>query len=122
MLIVILAALLQTVSGRAQVAASNTKHFNKNGLEFDYPATWKVAERKGEESEYVELATETKSTQLIVNWQFGEILDCEWEGARARITSALMERVAKQIQAETPSIATWQEMRSQAMKHCVILR
>ncbi len=108
-LIAILAALLQTANVHAQVAAGNTRHFDKNGLEFDYPAAWKIAEGSGENSEYAELATENKSTQLIVSWQMGPFLDCEKEEIRVKLTQSLVERVASQIQATAPPEKSWQE-------------
>jgi TonB family protein len=109
-LIAILIALLPTLSVQAQVASGGTKHFDKNGLEFDYPAAWKMADGSAEESQYVELATETKTTQLIVNWQFGAALRCEVEEIRKKISQELANRVATQIHNPAPAETSWQKI------------
>lgn len=113
--IAILIVLLTTLSVRAQVAASGTKHFEKNGLEFDYPAAWKIAEAGAEDSQSVELATENKTVQLLVQWQFGAILDCEFEGMRKRLTREMADRVAAQIHAVPTSATSLQKTKFGAL-------
>ena len=121
-LVAILIALLPTLSVQAQVAADSTRpgsprgqlagggsHFEKNGLEFDYPSAWKITEGAGEHSQYAELLTEDKTTQLIVSWQFGAVLDCEWESTRIRLTQTLVERIANTMQTTAPPRTSWQE-------------
>lgn len=108
-LIAILIALLPTLSVQAQVAADSTKHFEKNGLEFDYPSAWKLTQGAGEHSQYAELLTEDKTTQLIVSWQFGAVLDCEWESTRIGLTQTLVERIASSMQTTAPPKTSWQE-------------
>jgi TonB family protein len=110
-LIAVFSALLPMLSVQVQSTADDTKHFEKSGLEFDYPGAWKTAEGHDEDSQYVELATADKATQLIVSWQYGAVLDCEREAARIRVTQALVERVATQIHATAPPATSWQETR-----------
>lgn len=107
--IAILIALLSTLSVQAQIAAGGTKHFEKNGLEFDYPAAWQTTERSLEESEFVELAGANKTVQFIVQWQFVATLSCEFEGMRKRLTQELADRVATQIHAPAPPATSWQK-------------
>lgn len=107
--IAILIALAATGNAYAQVGAGQTKHFEKNGLEFDYPATWKVTEGGAGESEYAEVAPENKAAQLIVNWQFGATLECEVEANRKRAAQTLADRVATQIHTGTVAVTSWQK-------------
>jgi TonB family protein len=100
-LIAVLIALFSATDVCSQVILS-TKHFEKNGLEFDYPADWKISAGSTEDTEFAELATENKTVQLVVQWQFGAVLGCEFEGMRKRITQELADRVALQIHA-TPA-------------------
>jgi|ERR1043166_1152183 TonB family protein len=86
------------------------KHFEKNGLEFDYPAAWKVTEGGGDDSEYVELASEGKTAQLVIRWQLGAILDCEFEGLRKRSAQELADRVAVQVHTSPPPGTAWQKI------------
>lgn len=109
--IVSLIPLLAALGVQAQVGAGSARHFEKNGLEFDYPAAWQLAEGRGEDSEYAELATAGKSVQLIINWQFGAFMDCESENIRIRLTQEFVERVANQIHTTAPSAKLWQATR-----------
>lgn len=107
--IAILIALFPTLSVRAQVVASGTTRFEKNGLAFDHPADWKISEGRAEDSEFAELAPENKTVQLLIQWQFGAFLDCEFEGMRKRLARELVDRVAAQIHNAAPPETAWQK-------------
>lgn len=107
--IAILIALLSSSSIRAQAPAGPTKHFDKNGLEFDYPANWKMTEGRSPETEYAEVSSESRSMQLIINWHFGAVLECEVEAARKRAFQVLTNRVATQIHADAQPESGWQK-------------
>jgi hypothetical protein len=111
LLFIMFIAAFSAGGAQMQDGTNPTKQFEKNGLEFDYPATWAITEGSGEKFEYVELALTGKTTQLVVTWQFGDLLDCELEGARIRTTQALVERVAGQLHTTVPDGTTWQETR-----------
>ncbi|HEV7681656.1 MAG TPA: energy transducer TonB [Pyrinomonadaceae bacterium] len=106
-----LIALLSALSAQAQVAGNATKHFEKFRLEFDYPADWKITDGGTDESAYVELATADKTSQLIVNWEFGPVLNCEKEGIRKRISQELADRLATQIKSPVTPATAWQKIR-----------
>ena len=107
--VAILVAVLPIIGVRAQ-DAGGLKHFEKNGLEFDYPAAWKLAEGRGEDSEYVELASEGKTAQLVIQWQLGAVLDCEFEGLRKRSAQELADRVAVQVHTSPQPGTAWQKI------------
>jgi len=108
---ILLIMLLPTFSVFAQTTNAVIKHFEKNNLEFDYPAGWKVTENRADNSESVELANDAKTVQLIVQWQLLTVLNCQFEGTRKQISQVLAERVATQIHATAPGENSW--LRSQ---------
>jgi TonB family protein len=106
----ILIALLTTSGVRAQVPTGGLTHFDKNGVAFDYPAEWKLAEGRGDDTQYVELASAGKTAQLIIQWQFGAILDCEFEGLRKRTAQELADRVAVQVHTSGQNGTAWHKI------------
>lgn len=100
--IAILIALLPTHGVHAQVAGSNTKHFEKAGLSFDYPADWKLTDSSTADVQYIVLTPEGGTAQIAVIAQLGSEKDCDFQAASKKITNALMERIADQIQAPRP--------------------
>jgi TonB family protein len=107
LLTMLLIGLMQTPRVNAQATASETKTFNQDGVEFDYPAGWRIINGSDQEARYVELATVTKDVQLMVYWHFAPALECEFEGTRKRISRALAERVGTQFRAVNSSTTQW---------------
>jgi hypothetical protein len=100
--IAILIALLPTLDVRAQVAAGGTKHFEKAGLSFDYPAGWKLTDNGTADVQYIVLTPESGTAQIAVIAQLGSEQECDFQAKSKKIANPLLERIADQIQAPRP--------------------
>ncbi|MGH9873169.1 MAG: energy transducer TonB [Pyrinomonadaceae bacterium] len=100
--LVIFLAILATVVARSQGENSPTKHFEKAGVAFDYPANWTVTESDAPGLRTVTVAPAPGSTQIVVVVSSGSA--CDFETERDKIKGALIKRLATLIQAgDAPS-------------------
>jgi TonB family protein len=102
LLTTILIATLPAVSVPAQVANAETRHFEKDGLSFDFPAAWKLTDSSTDEVKYVTVAPEGSAVQIAVIVQGGSEPLCDGQAASKKITEALLVRTASRIHASTP--------------------
>ena len=96
--IIILIALVSAASVQAQVAAT-TKHFEKDGLTFEYPAQWNLTDDNSQDERTVTLKPEAGATQILVALYRGPVPTCDFETEGKKITNLLSKRVAIVIQA-----------------------
>ncbi len=96
--IIILTALATAAAQQAQDAPA-TKHFEKDGLTFDYPAQWQLTDDNTPEVRSVTMKPEAGATQIIVVLYRGRVPSCDFEAEGKKITDALSKRVAIVIQA-----------------------
>lgn len=107
---IVLVVMISALSFGAQTvnpAKPLTTHFAKDGVEFDYPAEWKVNNAGSGQSRYTEFNNETKTVQLVIYWEFGAVLDCDFEKVRRRINQGLVDGVAKQLNTANPPDTSW---------------
>lgn len=97
--IVVLIALLSSVGAQTQSGANTTKHFEKDGLSFDYPAEWSLTENRSPGLQTVTLVHEGSPTQIVVSAYRGPVPSCDFETENKKIGNALSKKVAKEIQA-----------------------
>lgn len=95
--IIILFAIFS--GGGAQSQNVTTKHFEKHGLTFDYPADWTLIENNSPGLQTVTVAPEGSATQIIVSTYGGPVPTCDFEVEGKKIAGVFSRRVAKVIKA-----------------------
>lgn len=96
-------------NAEAQSSPAESRHFEKEGLQFDYPIDWLVTERSDTLAHFVELAPEKNTAQLIVRWQFEEVLKCEVIRDWSQLLKKLAAPVASRIKAKIPAATSWEK-------------
>ena len=97
--IIILVALVSIVGGQTQVETVPTKHYEKDGVAFDYPANWTVIESNAPELQTVTVSPGPGATQIVVIRSGGLTSACDFEAERDKVTPALIKRLATVIHA-----------------------
>ncbi|MEP6818651.1 MAG: energy transducer TonB [bacterium] len=97
--IIILVALLSIVGGQNQVGTFPTKHYEKDGVAFDYPANWTVIESNALKLQTVTISPGPGATQIVVIRSGGLTSACDFDAERDKVTSALIKRLATVIHA-----------------------
>ncbi|MGH9928577.1 MAG: TonB family protein, partial [Pyrinomonadaceae bacterium] len=100
--IVILLALLTAGGVQAQVGSGSTKHYEKNGLAFDYPNDWSLTESRWTAVQTVTVAPEGRATKIAVTLHPRAPL-CDFQEQDKRIVDDLSKQVAAEIQAGVDS-------------------
>jgi TonB family protein len=93
-------AMLSVVIANAQTGGSATKHFEKDGLAFDYPDGWELTDSTSQGVRTVTLAWKGSVAQIVVNVQGGLTPNCDFLSERKKIAAAVTEKVANRIGAE----------------------
>jgi TonB family protein len=96
-----LIALALAIGVRAQVGNSETKHFEKAGLVFDFPGDWTLTDKSSDEVPYFAVASAGNTTQVSVIDQIAAVSPCDQTAGKLE-TDALLERIATQIHAARP--------------------
>src|SRR2546425_1328348 len=99
---VLLITLLPTLNVHAQAANTETKHFEKDGLSFDFPSTWKLTDSSTPQLHYVAVASADSDAQLVVIVQRHFDLQCQFQTSGRKVTEALVSRIASQLHAVAP--------------------
>ncbi len=92
-------ALLIVCSGlvTAQVLASDAKHFDKEGLTFDYSAGWSIADTSNSDAQQLQLSRPDADLQMTVFVHRGRISSEKMADAHKAIIDPYIEGVAKQF-------------------------
>lgn len=104
-IVVLMALLLSPVSAQTQGRADARKHYEKDGLAFDYPADWTVTEGDATELKTVTVSPGPEATQIIIRLG-GSRSACDFETERDKVAPALMKRLATLIHAIDASHAS----------------
>ena len=99
---ILLIALLLTLNVQAQKTDVETKHFEKAGLAFDYPADWKLIDSSTDNLQYVTVTSKDSAVQVAVITQLGNDQQCDFQTASAKIRDALLESIGTLIHAARP--------------------
>jgi TonB family protein len=99
--IIIAVALLSTVSVQPQ--QSTIRHLAKDGIDFDYPADWKLTESTANDAQAATVASADGTAQIIVGTS--SISSCDFETEAKKIMAALVQRTAQQIHSASPTRA-----------------
>src|SRR5450432_2329780 len=95
-------ALVLTTGVRAQSIKAGTKHFEKAGLTFDFPAEWTLTDKSSDSVLYFSVASQGSSTQISVIDQSASFSSPCDQSASKTVTDALLLLIATQIHAATP--------------------
>ncbi|HKB64254.1 MAG TPA: TonB family protein [Pyrinomonadaceae bacterium] len=96
---IILFAMLSGGATQSQDVTRATKHYEKDGITFDYPTGWTVMENNSPDTQTVTAAPGGNATQILISIHQGFVPSCDFEGEAKRITSVFGERLAKVIKA-----------------------
>jgi TonB family protein len=97
--IIILFAIFSGGGAQSQNVTTSTKHFEKDGLTFDYPADWTVTENNAPYLQTVTVAPASGATQIIVSTYGGPVPTCDFEVEGKKIAGVFSKKVAKVIKA-----------------------
>lgn len=97
--VIIALAVLSFVVGNSQTGSNATKHYEKDGLAFDYPEGWELADSSLPGVQTVTLVRKGSVAQIVVRMQNGLTPTCDFESERKKIADALSEKLATQIDA-----------------------
>ena len=98
-LIIVTIAILPTLIAEAQVGSNATRHHEKDGLSFDYPAAWKLTDNSTESAHTVTVAPEGSANRIVISVNVGPVLSCDFQTESKKITDALTKTVAMRIKA-----------------------
>jgi len=98
---IIAIAVLSIAFGEAQTGSA-TQHFEKDGLAFDYPFGWTLTDNTTRGLQSMTIAPEGTGAQIIVSVERTLQRSCDFQAELKNITTALVEKVAGQIQAASP--------------------
>jgi len=106
--IIILLAIFSVGGAQSQDVTSATKHFEKDGLTFDYPANWTVTENNAPYLQTVTVVPGSGATQIVVSTYGGPVPTCDYAAEAKNIASVFSKKVARIIKAgaETGSVTT----------------
>lgn len=93
---------LSVLMANAQVRTGETKHFEKDGLAFDYPAGWRLTDNSTPDEQSLTLAREGSTSQIVINKNDRLVSSCDFQAENEKIANALAAKVAKQIKAPSP--------------------
>lgn len=93
-------AALAIAIANGQTTRNANKHFEKDGLSFDYPSAWEITENSSQGVVTVTLKRSGSASRIMVSTQDGFRADCDFQSERKRIAAALIEKVAAQIHAD----------------------
>jgi TonB family protein len=97
--IIILLAMFSGGGAQSQDVTSSTKHFEKDGISFDYPTDWTVIENNSRELQTATVAPESGGTQIVVSIYQSPIPTCDVEFEVNKVGSVFSKSVAKVIKA-----------------------
>ncbi len=97
---VALIALLSAAGVQPQQGTNTATYFEKAGVQFDVPTGWNATEKNLPGQQIVTIYPEKGPTQIILSAK--NVLSCEFQEETKNTTTALVERVAKQIRSPTP--------------------
>src|ERR1700682_17954 len=101
--ILILIALLSAMS-QAPIGADSTKHFEKDGLAFDYPSNFSLIESDSPGVLTATITSKGSAGQIVVSLQEGQLTACDFDAENKKIADALIKSLANQIHAgDTPN-------------------
>jgi len=102
--------MLSSGGAKSQAVTSSTKHYEKDGISFDYPTAWTVMENDSPYMQTVTVAPGGSATQIVVSAYGGPIPTCDLDLEGKKIASVFSKRVAKVIKAKA---ATGSSVKSQ---------
>jgi hypothetical protein len=93
-------ALLIACSGfaEAQVSPGDAKHFNKEGLSFDYPSGWSLVEGSNSDAQQLTLTRADADAQIKVFVHRGRITPEKMGDARIKLIDTYVEGTSKQFE------------------------
>jgi TonB family protein len=92
----------------AQTTNDAAGHFAKDGLSFDYPAGWKLADRSTEAAQHLVLTREGSSALVMVIAHRDTVADLrQFEEARDAVTTPYVQNLARSLGLEKPP--SWDE-------------
>jgi TonB family protein len=97
--VIIFLAMLSWGGAPSQDVTSSTKHYEKDGISFDYPTSWTVMEDNSPYLQTVTVAPGGSATQIIISTYGGPIPSCDFDLEGKKLASIFSKRVAKVIKA-----------------------
>src|SRR6185295_13761249 len=97
--LIILLAMISGAGAHSQDVTSPTKHFEKGGVTFDYPADWTTTEDNSPNLQNVTVLPASGATQIVVSIYSGPVLTCDFDSESKKIASVFVKSVAKVIKA-----------------------
>jgi len=92
-------ALLIACSGfAAQVSPGDIKHFKKDGLSFDYPSGWSLADSSNSDAQQLTLTRADADAQIKVFVHRGRITPEKMGDARIKLIDTYVEGTSKQFE------------------------
>lgn len=82
----------------AQVSSSDAKHFNKDGLIFDYDPGWSLQDESNSDAQQLTLSRADADAQIKVFIHRGRITAEKMGDARSKLIDAYIEETAKQFE------------------------
>jgi TonB family protein len=109
-LILLLPLARAPVRATAQSQQQPVEHFAKDGLSFDYPAGWKLADRSNEAAQHLILSREGSSALVMVIAYRDRVANSrQFEIARDSITTPYVENLARSLGVE--KAPSWDDVR-----------
>lgn len=89
--------LIASTVFQSHAAADVTKHFEKDGVVFDYPANWKLSETDADGATTLILTPEPGTGRITIGLR--DILGCDFQAENKKIEDALIDNLAAEIKA-----------------------
>jgi hypothetical protein len=96
---IVLVVIVSAATAPSQDVAAPTKHFDKEGIAFDYPADWTLTENNSPGLQIVTVSPGTP-TQVVVSRYRGSIVSCGLEQEGRNIDEALTKKLTGMIDAQ----------------------
>jgi hypothetical protein len=108
--LIVATAILATLIANAQVGSNEIKHYEKDGLAFDYPTSWRIIYNSNESEQTVTIASDKSATQIVLTIHRSPSPSCDFQAESERFRNALTKEIATQIKAgaatRTSSVTT----------------
>ncbi len=89
--------LIASTVFQSPAAAGPTKHFEKDGVTFDYPANWALTETDAEDAQTVSVTSKAGAARVMVG--VTTVHGCDFQSENKKIEDALIKNLAVEIKA-----------------------
>jgi TonB family protein len=89
--------LIASTVFQSPAAADVTKHFEKEGVAFDYPANWNLTETDADGAKTIILTPEPGTGRITIGLR--DVLGCDFQAENKKIENALINNLSAEINA-----------------------